>query len=82
MVSIKKREEPWSWWQLDVEPGAALAVLAGKTDGAFVVRKSDVNPSAFVLSYRFMGKIRDELIFHTKSNRVFQAGELLSFGVF
>ena len=29
----------------------------------------------FVLSYRFMGKVCEELIFHTQSNRVFQEGQ-------
>ena len=41
----RRQEEAWSWWQLDVSPQQALEVLTGKSDGAFVIRLSEKNPS-------------------------------------
>ena len=69
------REEPWNWWQVDVDTAAALEVLNKKKDGAFVVRKHPSGTDqSFVLSYKFMGKIIHEDIVRTPASKLAPQG--------
>ncbi|EDQ86839.1 uncharacterized protein MONBRDRAFT_27857 [Monosiga brevicollis MX1] len=54
-------EKP-AWLQTNMPKAAALQVIAGKPDGAFVVRSSESRTDCYVLSYMFRGQVHHELV--------------------
>eukprot|EP00042_Codosiga_hollandica_P058146 m.872706 g.872706 ORF g.872706 m.872706 type:complete len:518 (+) comp59780_c0_seq1:1642-3195(+) len=74
LQSRRVGDQSWNWWQLRLPLTSAVELLRDKPNGAFVITRNPSKARAYVLVYKFGGKIFQEGVSHTPNHDLIQRG--------